>query len=107
MVVHRFEVYLITLDPTVGREIKKTRPCLIVSPNEINHTIGTVIVAPLTSGQQAYPTRVPLRFKGKSGNITLDQIRAIDKTRLIKKMGAIKEAEKKRILEVLQEMFSE
>src|SRR5882724_3139951 len=87
--VNRFEVYLVNLDPTVGSEIKKTRPCLVVSPDEINHNVRTVIVAPLTTRGQAYPTRVLCRFKGKAGQVVLDQIRAVDRSRLIKKLGRI------------------
>src|SRR6476660_3351821 len=89
MAVSRFEVYLINLDPTVGSEIKKTRPCLVVSPDEINHHIRTVIVAPLTSKGNSYPTRVACRFQGKEGQVVLDQIRAVDRSRLIKKLGTI------------------
>ncbi len=74
MVINRFEVYLVVLDPTVGSEIQKTRPCLVVSPDEINHSLRTVIVAPLTTKGQMYPTRVPCRFKGKDGRVVLDQI---------------------------------
>src|SRR5579862_2470790 len=89
MAINRFEVYLINLDPTVGSEIQKTRPGLVVSPDEINHNIRTVIVAPMTTKGQSYPTRVPCRFKGKAGQIVLDQIRAVDRSRLIKKLGKI------------------
>ena len=105
MAINRFEVYLINLDRTVGSEIKKTRPCLIVSPDEINHNIRTVIVAPLTTRGQAYPTRVPCRFKGKDGQVVLDQIRAVDRSRLIKKLGKIDGKTAAAVLEVLQEMF--
>ncbi|HEX8681857.1 MAG TPA: type II toxin-antitoxin system PemK/MazF family toxin, partial [Ardenticatenaceae bacterium] len=89
MVVRRFEVYLINLDPTVGSEIKKARPCLIISPDEMNRRIATVIVAPLTTKGRGYPTRVPCNFRGKAGEIVLDQIRAIDKTRLVRRLGVI------------------
>ncbi|MBI5725121.1 MAG: type II toxin-antitoxin system PemK/MazF family toxin [Planctomycetes bacterium] len=87
MVVRRFDVYLISLDPTRGSEIRKMRPCLIISPDEMNRHISTVIVAPMTTAGQAYPTRVPCTFQGKHGQIVLDQIRTIDKSRLIKQMG--------------------
>ena len=106
MAINRFEVYLINLDPTVGSEIKKTRPCLVVSPDEINHHIRTVIVAPMTTKGQDYPTRVPCRFKGKSGQVVLDQIRTVDRTRLIKKLGRIDDKTAAAVLNVLQEMFA-
>jgi len=89
MVAHRFDVYLINLDPTVGSEIQKTRPCLIISPDEMNRHIKTVIMAPMTSADKDYPTRVRCKFKKKKGQIVLDQIRTLDKSRLIKKLGTI------------------
>lgn len=104
MVISQFEVYLINLDPTIGSEVKKTRPCLDVSPDEMNHNIKTVIVAPLTTKGQTYPTRVPCRFKGKQGQIVLDQIRTMDQTRLIKKLGSIDAKTRSPVLNVLQEM---
>ena len=82
MVVKRFEVYLVNLDPTIGSEIKKTRPCLIVSPDEMNRHIATVIVAPMTTKSKNYPTRVSGKFQGKSGQVVLDQLRTVDKRRL-------------------------
>lgn len=88
----RFDVYLVRLDPIEGREIRKTRPCLIISPDEMNHHIDTVIVAPMTTKGRPYPTRVPVRSKGKSGQVVLDEIRTVDKTRLIKRLGKINEA---------------
>jgi mRNA interferase MazF len=106
MAINRFEVYLINLDPTVGSEIKKTRPCLVVSPDEINHNVRTVIVAPLTTGGQPYPTRVPCRFKGKQGQVVLDQIRTVDRSRLVKKLGKIDGKTAATVLDVLQEMFA-
>ncbi|HKI37541.1 MAG TPA: type II toxin-antitoxin system PemK/MazF family toxin [Gemmataceae bacterium] len=106
MAINRFEVYLINLDPTVGSEIKKTRPCLVVSPDEINHNIRTVIVAPLTTKGQPYPTRVPCRFKGKEGQVVLDQIRTVDRSRLIKKLGKLDDKTAAAVLDVLQEMFA-
>jgi mRNA interferase MazF len=105
-VVSRFSVYLVNLDPTVGREIKKTRPCLIVSPDEMNQSIGTVIVAPMTTKGRLYPTRIPLIFQGKDGQIVLDQIRTIDKTRLTKHLGEVSEPVKRRVSAVLVELFS-
>jgi mRNA interferase MazF len=107
MVVNRFDVFLVNLDPTIGSEIKKTRPCLIISPNEINHHISTVIVAPMTTKGQPYPTRVTCQFQGKEGQIVLDQIRTIDKTRLIKLLGQITAEEQKAVLDILAEMFAE
>jgi mRNA interferase MazF len=105
MVIHRFEVYLVNLDPTIGREIKKTRPCLVVSPNEINHNISTVIVAPMTTKGQPYPTRVPCRFKGKTGQVVLDQIRTVDRARLVRRLGRVDGGTAAAVLSVLQEMF--
>ena len=107
MVVNRFDVFLINLDPTIGSEIKKTRPCLIISPNEINHHIATVIVAPMTTKGQPYPTRVTCQFQGQNGQIVLDQIRTVDKTRLVKLLGQISEEEQKTVLDILAEMFTE
>lgn len=107
MVTKRFEVYLVNLDPTVGSEIKKMRPCLIISPDEMNVHIATVIIAPMTTQGRAYPTRVPCKFQGKDGQIVLDQIRTVDKTRLAKKLGAISAATQKTTLAVLAEMFAE
>jgi mRNA interferase MazF len=106
MAINRFEVYLINLDPTVGSEIRKTRPCLVVSPDEINHSIRTVIVAPLTTKGHRYPTRVSCRFKGKDGQVVLDQTRTVDRARLIKKLGKIESKTASAVLDVLQEMFA-
>jgi len=91
MVVSRFEVYLVRLDPTEGHEIRKTRPCLVISPDEMNHHIDTIIVAPLTTKERDYPTRVPVRLQRKIGQILLDQIRMVDKTRLVRRLGKIDE----------------
>jgi mRNA interferase MazF len=107
MVAKRFDVYLVNLDPTVGGEIKKTRPCLVVSPDEMNQHIATVIVVPMTTQGQSYPTRVTCRFQGKTGQIVLDQIRTVDKARLIKRLGHISTSEQKSVLAVLAEMFAE
>ena len=106
MVVNRFDVYLVNLDPTVGSEIKKTRPCLIISPNEMNHHIRTVIIAPMTTAGRDYPTRVSCTFKRKMGQIVLDQIRTIDKSRLIKKLGTINLDTQSKIVSVLQRLFA-
>jgi mRNA interferase MazF len=107
MVTKRFEVYLVNLDPTIGSEIKKMRPCLIISPDEMNTHIATVIVAPMTTQGRAYPTRVSCKFQGKDGQIILDQIRTVDKTRLAKRLGTISAATQKAVLAVLAEMFAE
>jgi mRNA interferase MazF len=106
MVVNRFDVYLINLDPTVGSEIKKTRPCLIISPDEMNRHIRTIIVAPMTTVDKEYPTRVRCTFKRKKGQIVLDQIRTIDKARLIKKLGTIGPKAQMDVISVLQQLFA-
>jgi mRNA interferase MazF len=105
--VKRFDVWLVNLDPTIGSEIKKTRPCLIVSPDEMNRHIRTVIVAPMTTKGQPYPTRVPCRFQGKNGQIVLDQLRTVDKARLVKRLGQIGGKTQQATLAILAEMFAE
>lgn len=107
LVVKRFEVYLVNLDPTVGSEIKKVRPCLIISPDEMNSHIETVIIAPLTTKGRNYPTRVNCRFEGKDGQIVLDQIRTVDKSRLVKKLENIPSDIQQEVLSVLMEMFAQ
>ena len=102
----RYEVYLVNLDPTIGSGIKKTRPCVIISPNEMNRNISTIIVAPLTSTKRAYPTRVNCKVQGKAGQIVLDQIRTVDKQRLIKKIDTITKSTQLKIHKVLNEMFA-
>ena len=104
--VKRFDVFLISLDPTKGTDIKKTRPCLVISPDEMNRHIRTVIIAPMTTTQKSYPTRVTTTFQGKQGQIVLDQIRTIDKQRLVKKLGSISDAAQVKVLNTLQSMFS-
>src|SRR5690349_19084183 len=106
MAVSRFEVYLVNLDPTVGVEIKKTRPCLVVSPDEMNHHVRTVLIAPMTTKGHSYPTRVACRFKGKDGQVVLEQIRAVDQRRLIKKLGRLDSKTAAEVLDVLSEMFA-
>jgi len=106
MVVNRFDVYLINLDPTVGSEIQKARPCLIISPDEMNRHIRTVIVAPMTTASKDYPTRVSCKFKKKKGQIVLDQIRTIDKTRLTKKLGSVNPETQLEVISVLQRLFA-
>ena len=106
MEMTRFDVYLVCLDPTVGHEIKKTRPCLVISPDEMNEFIVTVIVAPMTSRSRDYPSRVNCIFQGVQGQIVLDQIRTVDKSRLVKKLGTISAASQLKVLEALKEMFA-
>jgi len=106
LVVKRFDVYLINLDPTVGSEIRKTRPCLIISPDEMNRHIRTAVVAPMTSACKNYPTRVTCKFGKKKGQVVLDQIRTIEKTRLIKKLGVIDSESQIEIISILQRMFA-
>lgn len=105
-VVKRFEVYLVSLDPTIGREIRKTRPCVVVSPDEMNRHIGTVIVAPMTTRGRPYPSRVHCRFQGKEGQIVLDQLRTVDRRRLTRKLGRIDSRTGDAALAVLAEMFA-
>ena len=107
MVIDQYEIYLVALDLTQGSEIQKTRPCLVISPNEMNHFINTIIIAPMTTKSHNYPTRIEINFENKNGWIVLDQIRTIDKIQLIKKMVKI---DKKTILKVkntLREMLVE
>jgi mRNA interferase MazF len=107
MVVKRFDVYLVNLDPAVGSEIKKTRPCLVISPDEMNRWIRTVIVAPMTTKGQLYPTRVPCKFQEKDGQVVLDQIRTVDKSRLVQKLGRIDKDTQREVLVTIAEMFAE
>jgi len=107
MLVQRFEVFLVNLDPTIGHEIQKTRPCVVVSPNEMNRNIATVMIAPMTTKGRTYPTRVICEFQGKEGQIVLDQLRTVDKTRLVKKLGEISYREQRIVLATLAEMFAE
>ena len=102
----RFDILLVSLDPSQGAEIKKTRPCLVISPDEMNKHIKTLIVAPLTSKGRFYLTRIPVTFKGKEGKILLDQIRTIDKTRLVQFLGIIDKKSATETLRVLREMFN-
>ena len=105
MEVNRFDVFLVGLDPTLGHELKKTRPCTVISPDEMNRHIGTVIVAPMTTKGHRYPTRVECVFQGVVGQIVLDQLRTVDKRRLIKKLGRLAPATGENILAVLAEIF--
>ncbi len=104
--IHRGDVLLVELDPTRGSEIRKTRPCLVVSPDELNEHLSTYIVAPLTTGGHAYPFRLPCRFEGKAGFVVADQLRTIDRDRVVRNLGKMSDAMVRRTLLVLQEMFS-
>lgn len=106
MVVQRFDVWLVNLDPTVGSEIRKTRPALVVSPDEMNFHISTVIIAPMTTKGRDYPSRVPCTFQGKSGQVVLDQLRTVDKQRLVKKLGRVEDVTADAVIETLAELFA-
>ncbi|WBO82957.1 type II toxin-antitoxin system PemK/MazF family toxin [Hymenobacter yonginensis] len=103
--ISRFEVWLVNLDPTQGSEINKTRPCVIISPNELNRHLRTVIIAALTSTRRNYPSRVNCEFEAKEGQVALDQIRSVDKTRLMRKLGTLPDSAAQEICAVLQELF--
>ncbi len=105
--VRRGEVFLVNLEPTRGREIRKTRPCVIVSPDDLNQQLRTFIIAPLTTGTHPYPFRVACRFGGKAGHVVLDQIRTIDRERLVRRVGRIAGTTLSASLAILQEMFAE
>lgn len=102
----RFEVWLVRLGSSVGREIQKTRPCVIVSPDEMNRQVATVIVAPMTTKGRNYPTRIPLTFRRKKGQVVLDQIRTVDRARLVKRLGKLDAQTAEKLLVVLGEMFA-
>ena len=106
MVIERFNVFLIRLDPATGAETAKTRPCVVVSPNELNRAVATVIIAPMTRIRRGWPTRIEVTFQGKTGEIALDQIRAVDKSRLVKRLGKLDAATAEVILDVLGELFA-
>jgi mRNA interferase MazF len=107
LVVDQYSVCLVNLEPTIGHEIKKTRPCVIISPDEMNQNISTIIIAPMTTKSYAYPTRIPLTFQGKKGWIVLDQIRTIDKRRIVKKLGKISINKIAEVKNVINEMLVE
>ena len=107
MVIHQYDVILINLDPTIGHEIQKTRPCLILSPDEMNLTIQTVIIAPMTTKSHNYPSRIPVRFQNKNGWVVLDQIRTVDRIRLIKRLGSLNAKEIIQVKSVIREMLVE
>jgi mRNA interferase MazF len=102
----RYDVFLVNLDPTQGSEIQKTRPCVVVSPDEMNRCIRTLIIAPLTSTRREYPTRVNITFQRKKGQIVLDQIRTVDKSRLVKHLGRLPEPRARQVADVLLQMFA-
>jgi mRNA interferase MazF len=106
MTVKRFDVFLVSLDPTKGKEIKKTRPCLVVSPDEMNRFIATVIEAPMTTKDRDYPTRIPCEFQGKQGQVVLDQIRTVDKNRFVRRLGRIDKDTQQTVLAALNQMFA-
>ena len=103
--VKQYEVYLLNLDPTIGSEMKKTRPCVILSPDEMNNYLNNVIIAPMTSTVKGYPTRVKIEFEGKEGEIVLDQIKTVDKSRIVKKLGKVEKSTVKNIKRVIKEML--
>ena len=107
MVVRRFDVCLVNLDPTLGAEIQKTRPCLVISPDEMNRHIATVILAPMTTAGRDYPTRIACHFQGKHGQIVLDQLRTVDRSRLVRRLGRLSTDEQKAVLIALAELFAE
>jgi len=106
MVVDRFGIFLVRLDPATGAETAKTRPCVIVSPDELNRAVATVIIAPMTTVCRGWPTRVEINFQGKTGEIALDQIRAVDKSRLAKRLGKLDSATANAVLDTLGELFA-
>jgi len=107
LVMEQYSICLVNLEPTIGHEIKKTRPCVIISPDEMNQHISTIIIAPMTTKSHAYPTRVPLTFQGKKGWIVLDQMRAVDKRRAIKKLGKISSNKIAEVKNIINEMLVE
>ena len=106
MVIERFSVLLVKLDPATGAETAKTRPCVVVSPEELNRAIATVIIAPPTTVRRGWPTRVAVTFQGKTGEIALDQLRAVDKARLVKRLGRLDSETANAVLDTLGELFA-
>ena len=105
MVIKQYEVYLISLGPTIGHEIKKVRPCVNISPDEMNKNISTIIIAPMTTQSHFYPTRIPFKFTGKDAWIVLDQLRTVDRKRLIKKLGKIEQVIINQVKSIIKEML--
>ena len=106
MEVARFDVFVVNLDPTIGSEIRKSRPCVVVSPDELNRYVRTVVVAPLTTAHRPYPSRCPSTSKARTGRSSIDQLRTVDKARLAKRLGALSPDEAAEVLEVLREFFA-
>jgi mRNA interferase MazF len=106
MVIERFQIFLVQLDPATGAETAKTRPCVVVSPDELNRAVSTVIIAPMTTVCRGWPTRVAVAFQGKTGEIALDQLRAVDKVRLVKRLGKLDSATADAVLDTLGELFA-
>ncbi|HEX4111232.1 MAG TPA: type II toxin-antitoxin system PemK/MazF family toxin [Stellaceae bacterium] len=104
--VGRFDIYLVDLDPTIGAEIRKTRPCLVISPDEMHRHVRTVIIAPMTSAVRKYPTRVPIRFRRRQGEVALDQLRAVDQSRLVRRLGTANRSAAAQVSARLVEMFA-
>ena len=105
MEINQYHIFLVNLDPTIGSEIKKTRPCVVISPNEMNKYLHTVVIAPMTTSSKNYPTRVEIKHDGKLGWIVLDQIRTIDKQRIIKALGKLSKPEIKEVKSIIKETF--
>ena len=106
MVIERFHIFLVRLDPTLGAKTAKTRPCVIVSPDELNRSVSTVIIAPMTTVRRGWPTRIEVGFQNKTGEIALDQIRAVDKSRLVKRLGKLDSRTADSVLDTLGELFA-
>jgi mRNA interferase MazF len=107
VVIRQFDVFLIDLDPTVGHEIQKRRPALLISPDEMNNDLETVLIAPMTTKSHPFPWRVPIEFDGKKGWVVLDQIRSVDRLRLVKRLGRVEKKVSDKVRDVLLEMFEE
>ena len=105
MEISQYQIILVNLDPTLGSEIKKTRPCVVISPNEMNKFLNTVVIAPMTTSSKNYPTRIEIKHDNKIGWIVLDQIRTIDKQRIIKDLGRLTKSEIKDLKSVLKEIY--
>jgi mRNA interferase MazF len=107
MVIKQYDIFLISLDSTIGHEIKKVRPCVVISPNEMNNNISTIIIAPITTRSHSYPTRIPIKFEDKKGWVVLDQIRALDRKRFVKKLGKLNKDTILKVKKIIQEMLVE
>ncbi len=105
MELKQYDIVLVNLDPTIGSEIKKTRPCIVISPNEMNRPLRTIVIAPMTTSSKNYPTRIKIKYNGKVGRVVIDQIRTVDKQRIIKVLGKMKNSEIKGVKLVIKETF--